>query len=182
MRRRCKFLGGFILVLLLILVAEGFTWAEEKKYPPYPDVWGYELPVSETVSYAGIDVIKMPDGDFMVIYTAEWRYLKNRKAKNFDISKDKIGKFAGFSFFTSKQIDFLSNDEFNNFMKNMRREKRTIKKYPKVPIVFTDRTSIKIVSETHPKYDLPFERYLERQDKDGKVMMRKKLLYVYAKP
>jgi hypothetical protein len=68
MRRRCKFLGGFILVLLLLLVAEGITWAEEKKYPPYPDVWGIELPWP---SQSQVLIYKTPNDDFSISYRQE---------------------------------------------------------------------------------------------------------------
>ena len=52
-----------ILAMFLMTIS---TWAAEKpvdaqnnetrqiEYPPYPDVWGMELPVTESVNYAGL--------------------------------------------------------------------------------------------------------------------------------
>jgi hypothetical protein len=177
------FRRGLIPVLLL-LVFVTWSFAEEKKYPLYPDVWGVELPVSESVDYAGIDVIKMPDGDYMVIYTADWRYLTSRKAKDFDPSKHKIGKFASYSIFSSKKTEFSSDEDFNNFMKTMRDEGREIKSYPAAPIVFSDGSSMKQMPEGggSPKGSNPIDWYLEKKDKNGKVLFQKKLLYIYDKP
>lgn len=180
-----------ILALSLMTVS---TWAAEQPvatqndktqqigYPPYPGVWGAELPVSENVHFASIDIIKMPDGDYKVIYVEDREYLKNREAKAFDLKRDKVGMFVSFSFFASKKNKFSSNEEFNDFMKKQREENKIIKEYPMTPIVFSDGSSIKKISEMHPKGSNPFDWYLERKDKNGKVLLQKKLLYIYDKP
>jgi len=174
-----KILTIFILLFLCIVSVPN---AEEavKKYPPYPDVWGIELPVSKNVTYAGIDVIKMPDGDFMVIYTEDWKYLNSRKAKDFNLSRDKVGKFVGFFVFSSKKKEFLSDDKLNNFMEKMRQEDSILKR----SVVFSDGSNLKQMPDESgsPKGNNPIDWYLERKDKNGKVLFQKKLLYIYDRP
>jgi hypothetical protein len=172
-----------MIFLLVLLCSSTFSIADEpvKKYPPYPDVWGIELPVSKTVTYAGIDVIKMPDGDFMIGYLYDYKYLKSEKAKDFDPSKHRILKPTGFLFFALKEVKFDPKDNYYDFLKKARDEGRELKSYP---IVFSDGSSMKQMPEGggSPKGSNPIDWYLERKDKNGKVLLQKKLLYIYDKP
>jgi len=171
------------IFLILLFFNMSFSYAEEavKKYPPYPEVWGVELPVSEGVTYAGIDILKMDDGDYMVKYIADYRDLKSRKEKDFDVSKHTIIKFAGYSIFGSKYIEFASNAEFNHFMEKARKEGRIITYQP---VTFSDGSNLIMMPEGggSPKGDNPIDWYLERRDKNGKVLFQKKFLYIYDKP
>ncbi len=147
---------------------------EEKKYPPYPDVWGAELPISKKVSYAGIDVVKMPDGDYLITYIKDWIKVKEKEKRVY------VGKFL----FSGRVIDFTT-EEYNNFFDRIRNEKREIKSWLLVrstATVFSDGSSMKLIWSTHPKYNLPFDNYMEIKDKYGKVLMQKKLLYLYNRP
>ncbi len=172
------FRKGLIAVLLLLVFVTG-SFAEEKKYPPYPDVWGVELPVSGLTTYAGIHILKMDDGDYMVEYTADYRDLKSRKAKDFDPSKHTFSKFAGYSIFGSKKIEIGSGAEYNNFMEKARKEGRILE-YP--PIIFSDGSIFEHITGGSAKGSNPIDWYVERRDKNGKVLFQKKLLYIYDKP
>jgi hypothetical protein len=172
------FRRGLIPVLLL-LVFVTWSFAEEKKYPLYPDVWGVELPVSETVDYAGIDILKMDDGDYMVKYLADYRDLKSRKAKDFDPSKHTFRKYAGYSIFGSKKIEIASGAEYNNFMEKARKEGRIITYQP---VTFSDGSIFEHITGGSAKGSNPIDWYVERRDKNGKILFQKKLLYIYDKP
>jgi hypothetical protein len=52
------------------------------------------------------------------------------------------------------------------------------------PIVFSDGSSMKQMPEGggSPKGSNPIDWYLEKKDKNGKVLFQKKLLYIYDKP
>lgn len=176
-------LKRIVIFLLVLLCSVSFSNAEEKKYPPYPDVWGIELPVSESVTYAGIDVIKMPDGDFMVTYISNWKELKSRKVKGFDPNKDIIRKHSGFLTFGLREVKFTPDGEYYSFMEKARKEGREIKSYPTYPIVFSDGSTMELIDPIgSSKWSNPIDWYLERKDKDGKVLFQKKLLYIYDKP
>ena len=78
----------YVLLLLALISALGgvalapLGWAEgpaqtgeakkdaavAKKYPPYPDVWGYELPwPGKDDRDSSMSIYKMPDGDYAVL-------------------------------------------------------------------------------------------------------------------
>jgi hypothetical protein len=158
--------------LLFLVVFESSSLANEgfPKYPPYPDVWGLELPVSENVHYAGMKVVKMPDGDYLITYAK-------------DRVKGKDGPVhAGKLLFSGGVKDFKTIEEYNSFFNTMRNEKRIVKAYPLALVVFRDGSSMKKISDMHPKGGNPFDWYLERKDKNGKVLLQKKVLYLYDKP
>jgi len=146
------------IFLLLFFSRASFSLADEavKKYPPYPDVWGVELKVSDSVTgYAGIDILKMDDGDYMLKYIDDVRYLKSEKAKDFDLSKHMIMKKAGYSIFRSKIYDIGSGDKYNEFMEKARKEGRII---TRLPVIFSDGSSIKMRARWRcvlPKGDNP---------------------------
>jgi len=180
-------------IFLSFLFFNMSSYAEEaaKIFPPYPDVWGVELPVSESIGYAGIDIMKMDDGDYMVKYTAEDRELKSIKEKDIKVSKRKTVRFPNFHFvFSSKKYEFTSSDEFKLFMQKAREEGKILD-YP--PIIFSDGSNIEVMSGGRyldmrpgigeaPEGNIPIDWYLERKDKGGKVLFKKKLLYINDKP
>ncbi|MGH9958427.1 MAG: hypothetical protein ACREBC_15060 [Pyrinomonadaceae bacterium] len=52
---------------LTLLYGISFSYAAEpeKHYPPYPDVWGYELPMPrKDDSSTGLDPTRLPNGDY----------------------------------------------------------------------------------------------------------------------
>ena len=157
--------------LLLFVCSVSSLSAEEavKKYPPYPDVWGVELPVSESVDYAALRVVKMPDGDYMVVYARAWVKLKEKEK----------AKYIGYLVFSGASKDFKTDDEYNKFFEKMRKEGREIKSYP---IVFSDGSIFEHITGWSAKGSNPIDWYLERKDKNGKILFQKKLLYIYDKP
>ena len=51
----------------------------EKKYPPYPNVWGIEIPLAARVHNAAIHIVKMPDGDYLITYAKDWIKVKEEE-------------------------------------------------------------------------------------------------------
>src|SRR6266852_598231 len=99
---------------ILFLLAAGValvvsTWAGEttqsgavaKKYPPYPDVWGYELPWPQKPLKrdARIQVYAMKDGDYFVTYASR---IKKLKKPNGQCCEEEV-TLAGFSFYSGPQ-------------------------------------------------------------------------------
>ena len=66
MIRRTSVLSAVLIALLASSVAD----TEEKTtYPPYPDVWGYELPWhARSRGFIGLHLYDQPDGDVLVGY------------------------------------------------------------------------------------------------------------------
>jgi hypothetical protein len=87
---------------------------QTRKYPPYPDVWGYRFPMSERFRSSQIRVHKMSNGDYGVTYLIdiskkdgppEWRlegiyFFSGKKIESKDLERIKMdrnirGKIVG---------------------------------------------------------------------------------------
>ncbi len=174
---RIFILKTVILTLFLMAVS---TWAAEKpvdvqndktqqvEYPPYPDVWGIDIPVANRVDYAAIWVMKMSNGDYLITYAKDWVKVREKE------EPVNVGRL----FFSGAVTDFKT-DEYDVFFNKMRKERRIMKSSL---IMFSDGSKVEIVTNMNPKGDDPFDWYMERKDKNGKVLLQKKLLYIYDKP
>lgn len=158
----------FILTVILFLIAfVTSSFAEEqKKYPPYPDVWGYEFQTDGTSS--SFDVAKMENGDFMIAYT------KKREGK------EKY-KEAWVLFFDGKNEDFKAG-EYDKFLRKIVKEKREIKLPPITNVTFSDGSILEVNSMGGSRCADPFDMFLRKKNKDGKVISEKMLLYFFNKP
>jgi hypothetical protein len=56
------------LILLFLLVFAAFSNAKESKYPPYPDVWGYDLIVDFDQESIRLTANLMHNGDYLLRY------------------------------------------------------------------------------------------------------------------
>jgi hypothetical protein len=81
-----------VLVFVAGFAAVGFA-EEAKKYPPYPDVWGYGSPWP---TQSHVNLYKMPNGDYAITYKQE------KQAGN-----EYVVKF----FFSGKEI-YLTKEEY----------------------------------------------------------------------
>lgn len=164
----------FLLALPQLACAD--TASSEKKYPPYPDVWGYELPYpSEGNRYSHIDPLMMENGDIYFTYVQKKTQTRRKDGTccDFDLH------FAGLSFFLGEKHLFTGG-EYNAF----RRANRERELYPNpwIEITFSDGTHIKQRSTGGGNCYGPYRYYLEKRDKAGNVVARKTLLYVLNKP
>jgi uncharacterized protein len=140
----------------------------EKKYPPYPDVWGIELPVYGTSPRFDF-AAKMADGDCF------FSYIKERKGQ-LETGLETY-KYAWIKYFAQENKAF-EKDEYGNTDKKIRDEKRQIKLDDRYTVVFNDGSSIKYDNRSYH----PYYRYLRKIDKNGKETACKMLLYLYDKP
>ena len=73
-----KKIAAVLIIMLYFFVLPVITTAEEidikKKYPPYPDIWGYDLSDYPAVKegHAAIMSYYTPDGDIIFSFTAEY--------------------------------------------------------------------------------------------------------------
>lgn len=161
-----------LTVLLLLIIFFNTAFAEEaiKKYQPYPDVWGYELPVYRKMPHISA-AAKMPDGDYMITYI-----------KSGEGPKISEYKGAGILFFSGVSKDF-TREEYDEYHDMITKEKRRINILQTRPkIIFSDGSIIERGGWWGGNCSNPFERYLLKKDKTGKVTANKILLYLYDKP
>jgi len=159
-----------ILILLILFSCVSFVSLADQnaqKYPPYPDVWGIDIPVAKSVSYSAIHVVRMPEGDYLIVYIKDKAEVKGKNRFQYE----------GRLLFSGHVREF-SIDEYNEFFSNMRKEKRVLKSSPSI---FSDGSKVEMIRDIGPKVST-FEWYMQGKDKSGKVLTRKKLLYLYDKP
>ncbi len=159
----------FLVVMILVSWTSSFA-QEKKKYPPYPDVWGYEFPWPEKNSRNSfINVTKMPDGDYMVTYVRERQKLKRKDGSCCDY----ISKYKGVSFFSEK---IFFEDEYKKLKReNIRTNHKIIANGGNII------EQISIATSGHcsdPFYDY----YVIKKDNNEKYLEIKMFLYFYDKP
>ena len=169
--KKNKVLILIISIILNMNFVTGSFAQEVKKYPPYPDVWGFRLPIAEGIS-PGVRVGKMADGDYIVSYNNE----KKRDGFYRDLW---ITFFGGFN-------QEFKKDEWGKFWDKMCKEKREVEYDLKPKIKFSDGSAIEYRSPFGwgggGRCDDPFSIYFHKKDKDGKIVGGKMLLYLYDKP
>ncbi|MBI2412626.1 MAG: hypothetical protein HYV24_05405 [Deltaproteobacteria bacterium] len=167
----------FVLILCFFFLFVSVTTAEDEiKYPPYPDVWGYELPwPAPDDRRSGIELAKMPNGDFFISHV-----IKRIQQKRGDSTCcNYLNDFAGLYFFSGKKAVFTQNYDYNEFWK-----KNHERREGKDKLVFNDGSKIERISvASSAKCPNPFDDfYIIRRDKNGNIIKEKMLLYLYEKP
>lgn len=109
----------------------------EKKYPPYPDVWGYDLRGYGLESNIPM-VYKMDNGEVVFIYTLV--------SKNYNDPSSK-GSYLKINFF-SKKIEKITDNEANEFYKNNKQSYLSPKNYGAQNRIlrFQDGTTLELTS------------------------------------
>lgn len=173
-----------IVILTLFLMAVS-TWAAEKKqtlnqqtnvtqnvkYPPYPDVWGYEFPwPGKDDPKSQIGVRKMENGDYMISYVKSRSKYKRKDGSCCDY----IRKYGSILFFAGEARD-LSVEELNALG-------QSYKEILQKQVVFRDGSSIKYKSDDYSKAPDPFSLYMIKEGKDGKIVSKKYFIWLLEKP
>ncbi len=83
---------GSIVVLLLLIFTISLAFAEEKKYPPYPDVWDWQIPNPETFVPGSLRTYLLDNGDVLIVYT-QWK--KSDLGKEKKIAPEKRSTAGG---------------------------------------------------------------------------------------
>lgn len=139
----------------------------ERKYPPYPDVWGYELPMSENGNRnANYATFMNPAGALQVMYVT-----RGSGQGGYD--------FSLLDFFSGGIKHFSSDKELERFSKENRGYR--INSISHNVAKFGDGATVAREGFSHNCYiNLPFR--LVVKDKDGVVLVNKYLLYLREMP
>lgn len=167
------------IILMMGFVIRSFA-QEVKKYPPYPDVWGYEIiNADKSVIDPHIVIIKMSDNDYMI------RYITKVKK----IGKDLKFSRAGHLFFSGKTIEFGQDvKEVQRISDEARKEERyhsfIVADSLKPKIVFRDGGSLERKGTWSGGCDNPFsaDKYYVKKTKDGNIIKEKVLVLLLSKP
>lgn len=153
----------FICILFLLIFDSLSFGQQEKKYPPYPDVWGYEFPwPGKENRYVAMDIAKMPDGDYMVTYVKSW--------------EEKVNKYEGILFFTGKKRNITRSD-YNEFWKKNKEKVREGK------VNFVNESIIAETSGCAASKCCPlWSHFITKKDKKDEFIVRTNLIYIVDKP
>jgi hypothetical protein len=157
---RTKQIWKLLFIIIILIGSIGISSAEERKYPPYPDVWGYELPwpnVSRQVF-----IYKMPDGDFAVAYKQD---------------KDVGDKYIIKYFFSGQEM-YLTEKEYTEFKKKDKRggENKIVLKNGDT--IRLSRYGVHIKECQNAFTDV----YFYKTNTNGRVVFKKMPFYLHDKP
>lgn len=150
----------------------------QKKYPPYPDVWGYEFPIIDKEKkdvldvadrFSFIYVAQMPSGDYLITYVNDRFKVINEDGT---CCRKKSSR-EGILFFSGTKIPF-SVDEYSKFWKDN-------KKIRLREITFADGSTVKGGSTCLGKCPL-FSGFIGNYNRDGVVLSKKVIVYLSDLP
>ncbi|GMQ82931.1 MAG: hypothetical protein BMS9Abin05_2399 [Rhodothermia bacterium] len=164
------------LFLVFLAVVSG-GWAAQadtaRKYPPYPEVWGYELPyLREGNRRSQITPFKTESGDI------NFTYIERKTCSSQDCSDFELYA-AGLSFFAG-QSRSLSVGEYNEFTQE--NYNKRIDRTPWLTITFSDGSTIRQDGGCGGSYYCPYPRHLVQRNQQGQIVARKTLLYLLSTP
>jgi hypothetical protein len=141
------------------------------KYPPYPDVWGYEFPwPGKNDPMSLINVSRVESGDYMIDYVKSRTKYKRKDGSCCDY----VQKFGSVLFFSGEAQD-LTFAELNALG-------RQYKKILQKQVIFRDGSVIKRESDDYSKAPDPFSLYLIKEDKDENIVGKKHFVCLLDKP
>jgi hypothetical protein len=143
---------------LCFVLLTSFSSADDKRYPPYPDVWGYALPWLKPNRASTVKMYRMSNGDFALTY---------RQDEN--PTSDYIGRlfFSGNELSLTKQ----AHDELAKIAKRTGQNR----------IVLKDGQAVQFSAykECDNEFSDPF---FFKTDSSGRVVSKKMLFYYHDKP
>ena len=147
-----------------------------KKYPPYPDVWGYELPWPEKNSrHSGTMIFKKGDGDYVAMYIKQITKVRRKNGSCCDLKYE----HAGQSFFSGKKWD---GKEVGDFAEQ-HREDRVPREFGKPnPWILTDGSELQRKTKGADRCLNYLDWYLVLLDPEKKVVAEKHLIYLLEEP
>ena len=166
MKKEYSALLLFVFCLFYIIFVE-FSSAQEKKYPPYPDVWGYEFEFpAPKERKAQIEVYETRNGDYSVVYIKNW----DRKTNKFRMAKC--------SFFSGAKKELASN-EYERFAKEYE-QSRVGQHTTLSDNEFYWRQSADCLGGCCPRFS---RHFIEKvSNKTGKVVDSRSIIYFLEEP
>lgn len=165
-----------ILLLSFICIANATEESTaEKKFPPYPDVWGYDLSDIPAIQNGTgwVDAYQMPDGDVWFIIDHSFEYDKPMQQPFCD---KKNQKYVLLKFFTGEKTILDRKQKFE--IREMSTQKRRMV-YD--PINFSDGSTLKHKSEYADYCNTPYftHEYFIKTDNKGNT---EKFTFLVATP
>lgn len=170
----------FLATLVIVFSAWNTAWGQEevaKQFPPYPDVWGYDLSEYELLRErkAHLMAYVMPDGDIAFVFPVSEVPYKEKDGR-LTIKND---KWLLLKFFAQEKT-FLTVDQLDEVTKNT--------KY----ISFIGNNNIKLSNGTVVKKDIPLDSTFCRsnnllssltlKDSSEKTIKKVSIISGYDKP
>jgi hypothetical protein len=172
----------FLLAVFGVLVMP--TWAEEttqsgavtKKYPPYPDVWGYELPWPDTNNRQSvISIFSLPDGDYLAHYLKHMRKQRRKDGSCCEYQSEDEGR----SFFSGKKWDGKESD---NYADEHREDRLSVGSMKPRPWILTDGINFQQKTKDAGRCTNNLDSHLVMLDPAKNVVAKKYLIYLLQKP
>ena len=143
-----------------------------KKYPPYPDVWGYELPwPAKRDRYSHLHGYNVQNGDVIFSYAKEVIKSNRKDGTCCDVTF----KFGSLAFFSQMQGD-LSTDEYNIFSDKYQNPQ------PLSRIPLPDKGGIEFKGDCVGGCCSNFNQYIVKKDRFGKILWKKHLICLLDEP
>jgi hypothetical protein len=187
MRRNTGQWHGWVLRLVLLalgVVLAPLVLAEEaaqqaatvKKYPPYPDVWGYELPWPDKNSrQSSIMIFKLDDGDYLAMYVKQMRKQRLKDGSCCDLQFEN----AGLSFFSQRK---WSGKEAGDFTNKHREDFVGRASAQPTPWILTDGSELQEKTKGAGRCPNYLDWYLRILDPEKNIVAEKHLIYLLERP
>ena len=158
----------FLSMLCALIINCSVMAAAPKTYPPYPDVWGYDLSTFPSVKWgaSSIQAYAADDGDiwFLATYSYKSNYFKDLSENNTDY------RYMLIKFFKGEKIE-LKEKELTKFFKLVEGKRISAQFMDGHNITFSDGSKLEGCSQpSSPKRLSPdfYHNYFLKTDKSGK--------------
>ncbi len=169
----------FLSMLCGLLINLSVIAATPKTYPPYSDVWGYDLSTLPAIKWgsASVEAYPMDDGDIWFIITHSYK-----TTPSMDTSENELdSKYVLIKFFKKEQVE-LSEKQAEEIIKIVEKQKPTLRKIYDEVITFNDNSKLQFCpNHTSVKLFSPnfYNRYFLKTDPQGQ---QKKYSILAASP
>ena len=103
----------FLSMLCALLINFSVMAAAPKTYPPYPDVWGYDLSTLPAIKYgaASVSAHPMKNGDIWFLVTKSYKIKPSMESSEEHFDK----KYLLIKFFKNEQIELSEKERIKLF-------------------------------------------------------------------
>ena len=180
-----KFLPIFVLITLSAS-AEIADATSEKKYPPYPDVWGVEFPDPGPNKVTIFGAWFASNGD--VLLRTAYDKCVSGKSKEGGTLCEEGASYSRYEFFAQERHP-ISGEEFNTFGESFADPRLSnpigsnkVQVAGKATTVLHDGSTIYKYGMSSTGCSAPFPGYYEVKDSNGTVVTRKSIFILLEKP
>ncbi len=154
-------------LLFTLLINLSVMAATPKAYPPYPDIWGYDLSTLPAMKYgsAGMRAYLMDDGDIWFLITKSYDITPSIE----DFEKHSNYKYILLKFFKNEKKE-LSQKEYNQILNLIDKQKSRLDSIYDEEVTFSDGSKLQFSPNyTTAKCFFPdfYNRYFLKTDTQG---------------